>query len=1369
MFWTRSLKSAFLLITLIMLTVVVVQFPFPAHGAPASPTKQIAPFKDVAANDPDLICINYISQKGIITGFPDGTYHPGQGLTRAQAAVVICKAAGLQTPPAGTSRFTDVPTGHWALNYISAAEKAGYLGGFPDGTFRPEVSLTRAQGISLVMRLCTQKEQAALPALSDMAPDHWAAANMGTALALDMIGLSKDGKYVYPDAEMNRGSLARALAILITKDPVLSQVKLQGTVSDITGQVSLIRNGQSRILKNGYIVTEGDQIKTAANSSARISYPDGTSNLLEAGSVMTIKQSDGRRYIKKDGSEGIAVDYLNMALDEGTIYGALATKHQVPGQSAPSTETETEIIQTSQAGSQIAALDGFNHLAAADDKTQDQAWYKTAKSKKVKVKVDMPWGIAAIRGTYVKITVNPDRTCRVSCLGGDAQLTGFTGDTVTLNGSDTASVKEEGDSASKEGTMDSGDKEAFSEVKVQVFFIDASVEQDVNQSADIAPSEAPGQTYQDVESAVQAVIDALKTSGIELESEAVEELQDKIQEQLDQMDEKTAAELQEEAQKAENQSPQVVNTPSSDSGSGEVILKPLSIADPAITLTKVYDGTTTAAVVPGTLSGITPGDSLTITAAANYNTADVGTGKTITVVYTITGANSGYYSKPADFTVNTGVITAKQLTISAPALTASKVYDGTTTAAVTAGTVSGVIAGDDVTLCAEANYDTPDAGTGKTITIVYSLTGSKAGNYIKPADTIVHTGAITAKQLAAPSLTLCDSKQYDGTTTAAVTLGTLSGVITGDDVTISAVSDYNSPALGSGKTITTVFTLDGTDIGNYTKPTDQVTNDGEITAKQLIISAPTLTTSKVYDGTTTALVTPGTLAGVVVTEDVIVDATADYVDPTVGSGKNITVIYSITGGDIANYIVPASYNTTGVITPKQLTLNSLSLTPNKTYDGTTTAAVSPGALEGVVGADVVTVSAAANYNDANAGTPKPITVVYTLDGAASGNYLAPVTYTEPNGTINKAVIDIRTITGLTAPATGQIPDTDIDATAQYTGTVTWNPADSPYKGSQVYTATITLNSMNYEATAMGSGYFTVPGATSTTFDDNSTVTAQFPATKVFVQIAAGLSHSLARRNDGTVVAWGDNNDGQCNVPSGLSGATAIAGCGHTLAIRNDGTVAAWGYNSDGQCIVPPQLTNGTTTATAVAAGISHSLALTSSGTVIAWGNNDFGQCNVPGGLSGVIAISAKGFASMALKNDGTVVAWGDNSKGQCNIPGGLSGVIAISTGSFHSLALKNDGTVVAWGCNDNGECNVPAGLSGVTAIAAGDVHSMALKNDGTVVAWGYNFSGQCNVPAGLSGVTAISAGSIHSMALKSDGMVVAWGDNAYGQCNAPTP
>jgi len=265
-------------------------------------------------------------------------------------------------------------------------------------------------------------------------------------------------------------------------------------------------------------------------------------------------------------------------------------------------------------------------------------------------------------------------------------------------------------------------------------------------------------------------------------------------------------------------------------------------------------------------------------------------------------------------------------------------------------------------------------------------------------------------------------------------------------------------------------------------------------------------------------------------------------------------------------------------------------------------------------------------------------------------------------------------------------------------------------------------------------------------------------------VAAGQSLTVALKNDGTVVAWGDNFFGQKNVPAGLAGVTAVAaGQYHTVALKNDGTVVAWGYNAYGQTSVPA----GLTSVTAIAAGTSHTVALKNDGTVVAWGSNEYGQTSVPAGLTGVTAIEAGAFYTVALKNDGTVVAWGNNSSGQTTAPAGLAGVTAIAAGSSHTVALKNDGTVVAWGNDTFGQTTAPAGLAGVTAIAAGSSHTVALKNDGTVVAWGSNDYGQTSVPAGVAGVTAVAAGGNHTVALKSGGTVVAWGYNGYGQATVP--
>ncbi|MGA2787486.1 MAG: hypothetical protein ABSF60_08155, partial [Verrucomicrobiota bacterium] len=238
-----------------------------------------------------------------------------------------------------------------------------------------------------------------------------------------------------------------------------------------------------------------------------------------------------------------------------------------------------------------------------------------------------------------------------------------------------------------------------------------------------------------------------------------------------------------------------------------------------------------------------------------------------------------------------------------------------------------------------------------------------------------------------------------------------------------------------------------------------------------------------------------------------------------------------------------------------------------------------------------------------------------------------------------------------------------------------------------------------------------------------------------VTIAAGKSHALALKNDGTVVAWGDDIDGGTNVPENLDNAVALAaGFRFSLALKSDGTVTGWGLGA-----TPP-----------VCPGLN------------------YGQATAPDGLSNVVAIAAGFDSSLALKSDGTVVGWGDPIYGGTTPPPDLTNVVAIAAGASFGLALKADGQVVGWGWNESDQTNVPAALSNVVAIAAGYYHGLALKDDGRVVGWGDNQYGQASPPAGLSNVVAIAATVYQSLALKADGTVVGWGLDAFGGTDAPT-
>ena len=130
---------------------------------------------------------------------------------------------------------------------------------------------------------------------------------------------------------------------------------------------------------------------------------------------------------------------------------------------------------------------------------------------------------------------------------------------------------------------------------------------------------------------------------------------------------------------------------------------------------------------------------------------------------------------------------------------------------------------------------------------------------------------------------------------------------------------------------------------------------------------------------------------------------------------------------------------------------------------------------------------------------------FTVAGATSVSNAADsgvVTAVFPS--TSATTINIAAIEGVTAPATGGTPVTAITETTQYTGTVTWLPADSPFKPGTAYTATITLTPKSgFTLTGVAANFFTVSGATATNAANSGVVTAVFPATALTpINIAA---------------------------------------------------------------------------------------------------------------------------------------------------------------------------------------------------------------------------------------------------------------------------
>ena len=128
--------------------------------------------------------------------------------------------------------------------------------------------------------------------------------------------------------------------------------------------------------------------------------------------------------------------------------------------------------------------------------------------------------------------------------------------------------------------------------------------------------------------------------------------------------------------------------------------------------------------------------------------------------------------------------------------------------------------------------------------------------------------------------------------------------------------------------------------------------------------------------------------------------------------------------------------------------------------------------------------------------------------------------------------------------------------------------------------------------------------------------------------------SVSAQELGCVIGWGK----QVIPPPELMEMFINIACGgdHSLAIAPDGSIVAWGYNEFGQCVAPEPNDHFLK----VAAGYRHSLALREDGSIEAWGLNDHGQSTVPEPNSAFMAIAGGDEHSLGLKADGSIVAWG---------------------------------------------------------------------------------------------------------------------------------
>jgi hypothetical protein len=389
-----KLKMWFLLV----LTVTIAFFLAISPGSAAPPL-----FSDVSPGQSSYPYINFLFQKGLVKGYPDSTFRPEKTISRGEIATLLVKACGLSPYKPKSPTFKDVPPNHWAHQIIETAAKAGMVKGYPDGTFRPNNPVTRAEAATLILLMTKEPlPEVSLPAVvKDVKAGHWATNQIAASLDAGLFTMVAEGSFA-PDQPATRAQVARALAVMLNISPKFMEVTLEGKLVPLSGEVTITqKDGTTLSITRKTPVGSGVSIATGRNGLAELRFPDGSGLRIEPNTEISIKTARGQSTIFRDSSPGVLVDLLELELPKGKVFGALSATYFFQGTEQPTAQGSTSGNSLLSLSSQSGNNFRLAQLTQSSSSQTKLPWWKLAFTKRIRVRVNMPWGVAGIRGTLL--------------------------------------------------------------------------------------------------------------------------------------------------------------------------------------------------------------------------------------------------------------------------------------------------------------------------------------------------------------------------------------------------------------------------------------------------------------------------------------------------------------------------------------------------------------------------------------------------------------------------------------------------------------------------------------------------------------------------------------------------------------------------------------------------------------------------------------------------------------------------------------------------------------------------------------------------------------------------------------------------------
>ena len=171
-----------------------------------------AGFPDVPISDPICPAIQYVKDQGIFAGYPDGTFRPNDVINRAETTKVVL--LGFNTsllPDDGTDLgFSDVTVNSWYMTYLRTGQHEGIIAGYPDGTFKPGQQVNKVEMLKIFLETSTIDLSTIVPPYTlypDTPNDAWYAKYVQVSKDHALVDTAQDGNF-YPGEGMKRGNVA---------------------------------------------------------------------------------------------------------------------------------------------------------------------------------------------------------------------------------------------------------------------------------------------------------------------------------------------------------------------------------------------------------------------------------------------------------------------------------------------------------------------------------------------------------------------------------------------------------------------------------------------------------------------------------------------------------------------------------------------------------------------------------------------------------------------------------------------------------------------------------------------------------------------------------------------------------------------------------------------------------------------------------------------------------------------------------------------------------------------------------------------------------------------------------------------------------